>query len=379
MREVPVELRAISKRYGGFEAVKSVSFSLMEGELCALIGENGAGKSTLIRLITGLSEPSSGTISMFGQTGRREIRSCRERLGYMPDLNASYPNLTARDNLVVRCIEWGLPTDRSIDGVLSTVGLGEAGGKKVKNFSMGMRRRLDLAIALLGDPELLILDEPTNGLDPMGIVEVRKILTHLNKDQGKTILVSSHNLEEMHKLATDYLFISHGRLIRRMTAPQLEKSCRGGFVLHVDDLELHQQNSYVVTPPDGTWLVNGNEVATADITLEGIEEKSLTATSIEFDKLPSGLYAIAPDGGLTVRLWGLSEEIEAVTAENLRVIADMSAVTGQGTVTVPVTVTISGFNDVTVRGTYELTVTVTDVAPTVPETAEGAAASHPAA
>lgn len=149
--------------------------------------------------------------------------------------------------------------------------------------------------------------------------------------------------------------------------------------LHVDDLELHQQNSYVVTPPDGTWLVNGNEVATADITLEGIEEKSLTATSIEFDKLPSGLYAIAPDGGLTVRLWGLSEEIEAVTAEDLRVIADMSAVTGQGTVTVPVTVTISGFNDVTVRGTYELTVTVTDVAPTVPETAEGAAASHPAA
>ena len=149
--------------------------------------------------------------------------------------------------------------------------------------------------------------------------------------------------------------------------------------LHVDDLELHQQNSYVVTPPDGTWLVNGNEVATADITLEGIEEKSLTATSIEFDKLPSGLYAIAPDGGLTVRLWGLSEGIEAVTAENLRVIADMSAVTGQGTVTVPVTVTISGFNDVTVRGTYELTVTVTDVAPTVPETAEGAAASHPAA
>ena len=149
--------------------------------------------------------------------------------------------------------------------------------------------------------------------------------------------------------------------------------------LHVDDLELHQQNSYVVTPPDGTWLVNGNEVASADITLEGIEEKSLTATSIEFDKLPSGLYAIAPDGGLTVRLWGLSEEIEAVTEENLRVIADMSAVTGQGTVTVPVTVTISGFNDVTVRGTYELTVTVTDVAPTVPETAEGAAASHPAA
>ena len=133
------------------------------------------------------------------------------------------------------------------------------------------------------------------------------------------------------------------------------------------------------TPPDGTWLVNGNEVATADITLDGISETTLTVTDLSFTDLPAGLYAVVPEGGLTVRLWGLSEEIEAVTAENLRVIADMSAVTGQGTVTVPVTVTISGFNDVTVRGTYELTVTVTDVAPTVPETAEGAAASHPAA
>lgn len=262
MREVPVELRAISKRYGGFEAVKSVSFSLMEGELCALIGENGAGKSTLIRLITGLSEPSSGTISMFGQTGRREIRSCRERLGYMPDLNASYPNLTARDNLVVRCIEWGFHRSFHRRCVINRR-FGEAGGKKVKNFSMGMRRRLDLAIALLGDPELLILDEPTNGLDPMGIVEVRKILTHLNKDQGKTILVSSHNLEEMHKLATDYLFISHGRLIRRMTAPQLEKSCRGGFVLHVDDLErtrsvLGDETSHSFLP-DGSVLMRYEE------------------------------------------------------------------------------------------------------------------------
>ena len=126
-----------------------------------------------------------------------------------------------------------------------------------------MRRRLDLAIALLGDPELLILDEPTNGLDPMGIVEVRKILTHLNKDQGKTILVSSHNLEEMHKLATDYLFISHGRLIRRMTAPQLEKSCRGGFVLHVDDLErtrsvLGDETSHSFLP-DGSVLMRYEE------------------------------------------------------------------------------------------------------------------------
>ena len=133
--------------------------------------------------------------------------------------------------------------------------------------------------------------------------------------------------------------------------------------LHVDDLALHQQNSYVVTPPDGTWLVNGNEVATVDITLDGISETTVTVTDVTYNQMPAGMYAILPDGGLTVRLWGLSEEIEAITAENLRVTADMSAVTGLGPVTVPVTVTISGFNDVTVRGTYELTVTVTDVPP----------------
>lgn len=133
--------------------------------------------------------------------------------------------------------------------------------------------------------------------------------------------------------------------------------------LHVDDLALHQQSSYVVTPPDGTWLVNGNEVAAVEITLEGISETVVTVNEAVFDKLPNGMYAAMPSGGLSVRLWGLSEEIEEITEENLRVTADMSAVTGPGTITVPVTVTVSGFNDVTVRGTYELTLTVTDTPP----------------
>ena len=133
--------------------------------------------------------------------------------------------------------------------------------------------------------------------------------------------------------------------------------------LHVDDLALHQQSSYVVTPPDGTWLVNGNEVAAVEITLEGISETVVTVNEAVFDKLPNGMYAAMPSGGLSVRLWGLSEEIEEITEENLRVTADMSAVTGPGTITVPVTVTVSGFSDVTVRGTYELTLTVTDTPP----------------
>lgn len=282
MREAPIEMRAVSKRYRKFEAVKSISFSIAEGELCALIGENGAGKSTLIRLMTGLSEPSSGTVAMFGRSDRRELRKSRERLGYMPDLNASYPNLTARDNLIARCIEWGLPSNCPIEKVLSTVGLGEVGKRKVKSFSMGMRRRLDLAMALLGDPDLLILDEPTNGLDPMGIVEVRKILTRLNREQGKTILVSSHNLEEMHKLATSYIFLSHGSLVRTMTATQLEELCRGGLVLHVDDPEL-------------TRSVIGNEAS----------------------------YSLLPDGGAVMRYEGRREEpgevIGALSAAGVKV------------------------------------------------------------
>lgn len=143
--------------------------------------------------------------------------------------------------------------------------------------------------------------------------------------------------------------------------------------LRVDDLATHQQNSYVVTPPDGTWLVNGNEVATVDITLDGISETTVSVTDIRFSKLPSGLYAVVPDGGLSVQVWGLSEEIEEITADNLSATADMSGVTGLGTVTVPVTVTVSGFSDVTVRGTYELTLTVTDTQPqTTPDEDEEA-------
>lgn len=130
--------------------------------------------------------------------------------------------------------------------------------------------------------------------------------------------------------------------------------------LYVEDLELNQQNSYVVTPPDGTWLVNGNEVARVEITLDGIEETTLVATDITYENLPSGLYAV-PLSGVSVRLWGLADEIAQVQPENLKVYADMSAVTGQGPVTVPVTVTVTGFNDVTARGTYELTVTITDI------------------
>ena len=223
MDDALVSLRNVTKKYGKFVALSSVSLSVGRGEICGLIGENGAGKSTLIRIINGLTLPTSGELVIFGHTKSEDIRRSRSRIGYMPDTSASYPNLSASDNLLVRCVEWGVP-QASAEGILRLVGLEGTGKKRAGSFSMGMKRRLDLAIALLGDPEFLILDEPTNGLDPMGIVEVRNMLFDINRRLGKTILISSHNLEELHKLAT-------------VTAAELEEGCRKRLVLRVQEPE----------------------------------------------------------------------------------------------------------------------------------------------
>lgn len=236
MDDALVSLRNVTKKYGKFVALNSASLSVGRGEICGLIGENGAGKSTLIRIINGLTLPTSGELAIFGHTKPEDIRCSRSRIGYMPDANASYPNLSASDNLLVRCMEWGVPRANA-EGILRLVGLEGAGKKRAGSFSMGMKRRLDLAIALLGDPEFLILDEPTNGLDPMGIVEVRNMLFDINRRLGKTILISSHNLEELHKLATRYEFISHGRILRSVTAAELEEGCRKRLVLRVQEPE----------------------------------------------------------------------------------------------------------------------------------------------
>ena len=230
-----VQLHDVSKRFGKFEAVKSVSWSLRCGGVYGLIGENGAGKSTLIRMICGLTRPTAGRISLFGKTNQKDIRHVRSRIGYVPDASASYPDLSARDNLTVRCIEWGIPQEGVIDSILQLVGLEGVGRKRARSFSMGMRRRLDLGIAFLGDPKLLILDEPTNGLDPMGIVEVRKLILHLKERGRKTILISSHNLGELCKVATHFAFMGHGRLLRVMTAAELDVCCRGRLVVRVDE------------------------------------------------------------------------------------------------------------------------------------------------
>ncbi len=269
MEDFLVSLRDVTKKYGRFVALNSVSLNVERGEIYGLIGENGAGKSTLIRIINGLTAPTSGELVVFGHAKPEDIRCLRSRIGYMPDTNAFYPNLSASDNLLVRCMEWGIP-QLSNEEILRLVGLGDTGRKRARDLSMGMKRRLDLAIALLGDPDFLILDEPTNGLDPMGIVEVREMLFDINKRLGKTILISSHNLEELHKLATCYEFISHGVILRSATAAEIEADCRKRLVLRVQEpdsalLELRRRVSSKVYIDGRDLFVEADQESSAEI------------------------------------------------------------------------------------------------------------------
>ena len=220
-----VRLLGVEKSYRGRRALGPIDIELRRGGVYGLVGPNGSGKSTLIRIILGISRPSSGAVELFGERSEAGLRQARCRVGYMPDTASSYPSLSARANIEVRCMEWGLEKP-AVGGLLDEVGLAGAGGKRARAFSMGMKRRLDLAVAMLGDPDLLVMDEPVNGLDPTGILEVREFISRLNRERGVTVLVSSHILSELSEVATDYIVLSEGRLVECATASEIE--ARGG-------------------------------------------------------------------------------------------------------------------------------------------------------
>lgn len=215
------------KKYRKFKALDGLSMSVPKGAIYGLVGRNGAGKTTLIRLICGLQFPTSGTFTLYGtQSGSRDISKARRRMGAVVETPSIYLDMTAEDNLKEQYRVLGLPSFKGISELLKLVGLEGTGKKKARNFSLGMRQRLGIATALCGDPDFLLLDEPTNGLDPQGIIEIRELILKLNRERRITVLISSHILDELSRLATHYGFVDKGRLVKEISAEQLEKECR---------------------------------------------------------------------------------------------------------------------------------------------------------
>lgn len=223
------------KQYPSQLALDHVNLSIKKGEIYGFIGQNGAGKTTLMRLLTGLALPTSGQIELFGETSSKSLHANRKRIGSIIETPALYPDKTAYQNLEINRVLKGIPGKDCIERALDSVNLKDVGKKKVKHFSLGMKQRLGLATCLLGEPEMLILDEPINGLDPMGIIEIRELLRKMNKEQNITILISSHILTELHQLATYYGIIHEGRLLEQLTADELNKKCRSALQIQVDD------------------------------------------------------------------------------------------------------------------------------------------------
>ena len=228
----------LCKRYREFKALDGLTMKVPRGAIYGLVGRNGAGKTTLIRLVCGLQRPSAGRYELYGTPGDSpEIARARRRMGAVVETPSIYGEMSAGDNLRQQFRILGLPDFAGIPELLKLVGLEGTGSKKARNFSLGMKQRLGIAMALAGDPDFLVLDEPVNGLDPQGIVEMRELILRLNRERGITVLISSHILDELARLATHYGFIDHGRMVKELSAAELEAACRKCARLTVGDVK----------------------------------------------------------------------------------------------------------------------------------------------
>lgn len=234
-----LKTNALCKNYKSFKALNGLSMGIPKGAIYGFVGKNGAGKTTLIRLICGLQQPTSGEYTLYGRKNtEKEVAKSRRRMGAVVETPSVYLDMTAEDNLRQQYRILGLPSFDGIADILKLVGLEDAGKKRVRHFSLGMRQRMGIAIALAGEPDFLVLDEPVNGLDPQGIIEVRELILKLNREKQITVLISSHILGELSKLATHYGFIDSGRMVREMSAEELEAACRKCVHMEVSDTKV---------------------------------------------------------------------------------------------------------------------------------------------
>lgn len=233
-----LQAKTICKKYGRYKALDGVDIHVPEGAVYGVIGKNGAGKTTLLRVLCDLQRADSGEYFLFGISNYdKRISYQRHRVGAMIEAPSVYGELSALENLKLQAAAVGLPTDEELPEILKTVGLDGVGNKKARNFSLGMRQRLGIAVALVGGPDLIMLDEPVNGLDPQGIVEMRELILKLNRQCGITFMISSHILDELSKTATHYCFMDGGRVLCETSAKELEESLRKCTRVKVTDIK----------------------------------------------------------------------------------------------------------------------------------------------
>lgn len=236
MENIILQTRNIVKSYRHFKALDDISITLKAGHIYGFIGENGAGKTTLMRILTGLSFPTNGTYSLFGKENQGQMQDVRRRIGSTIEQPTLYPEFSAYRNLELQRVLFGNPDKSVCDELLNLLDLYDVRDKKVREFSMGMKQRLGVALALVGKPELLILDEPVNGLDPKNISALRMLLKKLNKERGITMLISSHILNELYLLATDYIIIRKGKIIETLSHEELKAKCENYVKVYTDEL-----------------------------------------------------------------------------------------------------------------------------------------------
>lgn len=237
--EYVLKTNALKKIYGHYKALNGLTMNVPKEAIYGFVGKNGAGKTTLIRLICGLQEPTEGEYFIYGVGNRqKKIVKSRRRMGAVVETPSIYLDMTAEENLKQQYRILGLPSFGGISDILNLVGLENVGKKKAKNFSLGMRQRLGIAIAFAGNPDFLILDEPINGLDPQGIIEIRELILKLNREQGITFLISSHILDELSRIATHFGFVDNGQIVKEITAKELEMACRKCVRLTVSDIKV---------------------------------------------------------------------------------------------------------------------------------------------
>lgn len=293
-----LQTNKLSKVYSNSIVLNQITMELQEGEIYGLIGPNGAGKTTLMRLISGLSLPTSGSISLFGSA---DLESQRRKIGTMIEHPAVYTNLTARENLEIACRLFNVTDQKRVDEMLQFVGLANTGLKKARNFSLGMKQRLGIAISLLDRPQFLIWDEPINGLDPKGVCDIRDIILELNHRYHTTFMISSHLLGELGKVATHYGVIKKGELIDQFSKQELEERCKEKLIVEVREtpkaVKILQEHGVLGFTVENSQLIFYNSQYRPEKINQLLFSNQVQVVSIHSDTPDFESYFVAMMGG----------------------------------------------------------------------------------